>query len=313
MPNDTRPPADCHPDKPRKTADGRCDACYVRDRYQNDPAVRQRQLERAAKQRAKRHTPREPEVCNDCGASYVPKTRDKQHPTCRDCRSKHGGRPMIGIKRCAWCYSEFKYYQHKVKYCTNECFKQTLGEGKSEQIRWKQCKHCQEWRTHRVKHHCTVPAHIRRGKCCKHCGDYIIPERRYTYCGELCAYFGTHGTQRQVWFQDCRTCGRVFSSQQPLERACSPACRIGQPDFKISKSARQAIYERDQWKCQLCRKIVGKTRKHPHPRSASLDHIVPRSLGGSDEPSNLQLAHLRCNVEKSTAVANGGEQLRLVG
>ncbi|WP_354596069.1 HNH endonuclease signature motif containing protein [Streptomyces sp. JL1001] len=32
---------------------------------------------------------------------------------------------------------------------------------------------------------------------------------------------------------------------------------------------------------------------------ASVDHVVPRALGGTHEPSNLQLAHLYCNQVKS--------------
>jgi len=30
--------------------------------------------------------------------------------------------------------------------------------------------------------------------------------------------------------------------------------------------------------------------------AASIDHIVPVSAGGSDDPSNLQIAHLCCNL-----------------
>lgn len=34
------------------------------------------------------------------------------------------------------------------------------------------------------------------------------------------------------------------------------------------------------------------------PLAASVDHIVPVSAGGSDDPSNLQIAHLCCNLMK---------------
>ena len=32
--------------------------------------------------------------------------------------------------------------------------------------------------------------------------------------------------------------------------------------------------------------------------AASIDHILPRSRGGTDDDSNLQIAHLRCNLLK---------------
>ena len=55
----------------------------------------------------------------------------------------------------------------------------------------------------------------------------------------------------------------------------------------------------------------GKNRVAPHPLSPSLDHIKPQVLGGSDEPDNLQTAHLRCNESKHVK-AQRGSTLRVV-
>ena len=60
------------------------------------------------------------------------------------------------------------------------------------------------------------------------------------------------------------------------------------------------IYTRDKWCCRLCGARVNRRLKWPHPKSPSLDHIVPLSTGGADAPANVQLAHLRCNLRKST-------------
>jgi 5-methylcytosine-specific restriction endonuclease McrA len=68
------------------------------------------------------------------------------------------------------------------------------------------------------------------------------------------------------------------------------------------KVNRLAVFERDEWTCRLCLGDVDPSVKHPHPLSKSLDHIVPLSLGGAHEPSNVQLAHLRCNIQKSNKV-----------
>lgn len=70
------------------------------------------------------------------------------------------------------------------------------------------------------------------------------------------------------------------------------------------------VFERDGWKCQLCRKQVSKVFQWPHPLSASLDHIVPIHAGGKHVLANVQLAHLRCNIAKG---ARGSDQLRLIG
>lgn len=70
------------------------------------------------------------------------------------------------------------------------------------------------------------------------------------------------------------------------------------------------IFERDCWVCQICGKHVDETLKHPHPRSKSLDHIVPISRGGNHTRKNVQLAHLVCNIRKQ---AQRCGQLRLIG
>ncbi|AXH69907.1 HNH endonuclease [Streptomyces phage Karimac] len=69
---------------------------------------------------------------------------------------------------------------------------------------------------------------------------------------------------------------------------------------------RPAVYQQSGWKCHLCGKRVRKSLKYPHPRSASLDHIVPLSWR-KDSPGhvwgNVALAHLRCNQSKGARFA----------
>ena len=74
-----------------------------------------------------------------------------------------------------------------------------------------------------------------------------------------------------------------------------------------------AIYERDKWICQLCRKPVKRGLVSPDPGSPSIDHILPLVEGGTHEPANVQLAHLGCNRRKQRYVYGNGEQLRLLG
>lgn len=47
--------------------------------------------------------------------------------------------------------------------------------------------------------------------------------------------------------------------------------------------------------CHLCSTPVSTVAKAPHPKAPSLDHITPKSKGGTDDPSNLALAHFGCN------------------
>ena len=78
------------------------------------------------------------------------------------------------------------------------------------------------------------------------------------------------------------------------------------------KFTREEVLDRDGWRCGICGKRIGKTYKHPHPRSASLDHVVPLARGGNHTLANAQAAHLECNLRKNARTADGVDQLRLV-
>lgn len=61
---------------------------------------------------------------------------------------------------------------------------------------------------------------------------------------------------------------------------------------------REEIFERDGWACQICGELIDPDTSWPNSESASIDHIIPISLGGDDTPENVQAAHLSCNVRK---------------
>lgn len=58
------------------------------------------------------------------------------------------------------------------------------------------------------------------------------------------------------------------------------------------------VFERDGWVCQLCHKPVDPTISGRYGQGATLDHIVPISLGGPHTYANVQLAHKSCNSRK---------------
>lgn len=74
------------------------------------------------------------------------------------------------------------------------------------------------------------------------------------------------------------------------------------------------ILERDGWRCQIpgCkRRPIRRDVSYPHPRSKSIDHIIPLSLGGDDTAVNKRAAHLGCNIARSNRA--GAEQVALFG
>lgn len=114
--------------------------------------------------------------------------------------------------------------------------------------------------------------------------------------------------------QDFSICRWTSSGLQSWCKQCmEPMSRKRRARLHEAESERYTaieIAERDGWRCGICGRRIGKSYRHPHPRSLSIDHIVPISKGGDDVKSNVQAAHLRCNLSKHTG---GTDQLRLIG
>lgn len=94
-------------------------------------------------------------------------------------------------------------------------------------------------------------------------------------------------------------------ARKALNRARRRAAKIKGEDFDPLE-----IFERDGWRCGICKRKVGRTLEYPHPRSASLDHIVPIVDGGEHTRANTQCAHLECNLRRQH---RGPGQLLLIG
>jgi hypothetical protein len=57
----------------------------------------------------------------------------------------------------------------------------------------------------------------------------------------------------------------------------------------------EELAARDGWVCWLCDGPIDPALPSTLAGGATVDHVVPRSRGGSNEPANLRLAHRRCN------------------
>lgn len=55
------------------------------------------------------------------------------------------------------------------------------------------------------------------------------------------------------------------------------------------------VLNRDGWICQYCDKELKGS-------DATADHVIPKDAGGTDDPSNLVAACLRCNGLKSNKI-----------
>jgi len=111
----------------------------------------------------------------------------------------------------------------------------------------------------------------------------------------------------------CLGCGDPFVvAAGKGDKYCSPACgkkvghRVRWDRRRAAQGAervyRLKVYERDSWTCRLCSKPIDREAVVPDPYAATLDHVVPLSLGGSHTYLNVQAAHFICNSKKGDHV-----------
>lgn len=71
--------------------------------------------------------------------------------------------------------------------------------------------------------------------------------------------------------------------------------RVGSPP--PPEFSRATIAERDGWVCGICGGEVDTGILYPDPMFGSIDHIIPVTRDGTNDPDNLRLTHLACNLD----------------
>ncbi len=171
-------------------------------------------------------------------------------------------------------------------------------------------------------------------------------ERGGSFCSKKC--YGLWRTARaaakppkpptaprsRIYVKSCDVCGSLFTARSAAAKRCSVQCKIDHKGVRVKDMYRMAtqfvdgryvgaqwrkalieyLVERDGDKCGICKRRVDVTLKsgtRGSRKGPSVDHIIPRSLGGSDGPENWRLTHWGCNQQRGNR--GGGEQLALVG
>lgn len=224
---------------------------------------------------------------------------------------KHGTVELLSAE-CVTCHKKvaIKSRQHNMRYCSPECRPSCSLPECSRPVQSRgYCKnHAKRDRMygHPLK---TKGVAWSTEWVCLTCGAEV--ERlsgKRKFCGSNCqALWHRHGGKVPSSI-NCTRCGTEFdlwarSALGTKRRSDSKLCDgCKKVDARIWRRALPALIERDKSVCQLCKEPVDVSLKWPHKESASVDHITPRALGGSDDLDNLQLAHLSCNCIKQDRV-----------
>lgn len=82
----------------------------------------------------------------------------------------------------------------------------------------------------------------------------------------------------------------------------------------ISKEVRSHVLDRNGFTCQMCGAVAGEPRPYDHGRKTRLHigHIVDKSVGGTDDLSNLRAICSVCNEGAANLTADRPSALKLL-
>lgn len=159
---------------------------------------------------------------------------------------------------------------------------------------------------------------------CMQCGFKYLRKAGTTACGRCKARDAwakrrdsQGGKSQEEWMmidRSCTQCHSTFHSPHPARLTCSPQCRrrarqqVNGAKW-ISKAKRIALYERDEYMCHICGELTEPDAPTGSAWFPSLDHIVPVSQGGSDDPDNLATCHMYCNAVRATQTVDQAREL----
>jgi 5-methylcytosine-specific restriction endonuclease McrA len=133
------------------------------------------------------------------------------------------------------------------------------------------------------------------------------PPRRITCIDcSIVVILALRGASQQKRCADC-----AKKKARAIQKRMSSERRAWKYGAESDRYEDQDVFERDNWRCGLCRKKIDKRLKHPHMMAATVDHIIPYTKGGDNVLTNVHAAHRQCNQDKYNL--GGGEQMILIG
>lgn len=238
-------------------------------------------------------------ACSRCGVSFLgPSGKAFCSDECQyPCRTV--------IVKCAWCGDGFSPYVHKrgkcKKHCSRECGNKARNAANISRTKTRQCLCC-------LKPFVKRATNRNAGKyCSRECAfearRLCLPAARLTKRAgapldvQLAIWFSS-------WGSDADKPKNAGATSTSYKSRCA---RYG---CHYEPFPKRSILNRDGWRCQICQcRLLPKFtlmlmlgRGTPHPRSPTIDHIVPLSFGPSGpghRPDNVQASCWSCNVSKS--------------
>lgn len=154
-----------------------------------------------------------------------------------------------------------------------------------------------------------------KNECCAFCNQpFEAAISSQKYCNDVCrnrSYLIRQRNRTLLRSIECRQCGEMFPREKgrDFRKFCDECKRRRNQDYNAAKnhkrrargplvSLSELVQARGE-RCHICRRKVDLSLSGLHKMGPTIDHILPVSMGGTNEIANLNLAHRICNVRRS--------------
>lgn len=218
---------------------------------------------------------------------------------------------------CAQCGSVIENRGPQSKYCSRRCHWDASHRKQTRRAR--QAKRLEKQMLPGDLAPCSNPQctnaaifHRRKPWCSKRCQDYVRGNKHWL--GE--------GPSTRVYFRPCQDCQTLVTMTNGggTPKVCE-SCRVirnrgingrkaharrasGPPALSVDQLA-----ARDGCRCHICHRKIDMALTGLAKWGPTIEHILPVSKGGTNEPENLALAHRHCNTARGN---RGHSQLTMV-
>lgn len=258
--------------------------------------------------------PGAPRPCPQCGRAFTGPI--KQRCCSRSCGQlrRNAGQPKRSARMCEVCRATYRATFSAQRTCSRPC---GVALRKASGRAWAP-------RPRKLRQTAYPSSTIYIVQCAGCTAQFVCRSARGRWCSDRCRWKADRQRRRQPRKpinRECASCGHQFATMVRSQIYCSRPCarrdrrhyreRARRAGVKYEPINKRRVYERDKWRCGICRRKVNPKLRYPNSLCASLDHIVPLSLGGNHEYSNVQCSHYKCNTDKNAGSAL--EQLALIG
>lgn len=242
-------------------------------------------------------------ICN--GPLPLPNRRGRPRIYCSEqCKSKAAGamrRPnaepwMPDAISCAVCGDYFVPFSSRNKYCSTVCRSVEYGwRTEPKQVYQRNCQNCGAAYSTNFS---------RKRTCSRQCRQELGNRRKRA------EYFDDGAEGRCfVYFRKCQDCGTDICIRRPSSGFCAECIRNRRSWHDAKKNhkrrgagpmtvSRERLLKLRGNRCHICGRLIDLKLSGMHPMGFTIDHLLPVSRGGTNEISNLHVAHRRCNTAR---------------